>query len=795
MKTYKNTTISVAPTTIDNQTSTCHNLQKSTTSNALVPIAPPTKIIDGNYTPIHHYAHNDGSFSIFLISGTTLSIMKYDGTDFSTPTEITTLDTTPLCGANSGKSIFLMMPDGAYRLDYDENNDRWIDLGIMPQFPAIKIIATNTTSFSATTPSFSLSTTYHHWQGTLNKTDQKTLTSALLYAYDELQHNASSAGFFLQPILARYHLLDDNGNALFSSSPTMISTPGGFQCVNLITFSTSDFATIDSHTLTATGFQIGVETNILDNSPWSGIVAKVVVETTPILDPIDAKSMAQCRLEKVDNTSGKIAVYMPGTSITMVSSSATREAMVKNAIISFEDIACEIAQYPNPFVAGITSGKLSPLSNTGKTIISDSYPFTASVATHCGDTILWGNITPLHHFAPSIGNITATQNSDSGFWRAYISVRFSNSNDVVVWSGEGENNCPSLLSPLIAYPDKNASEVTIAISCGDKIYRQSFPLTPIAGSDYAVYIHSSLAPFALDDVAHSFIIPTQYIASTTQWGAIAVSRLENPLMLTSKQQISEGSIVAITPAVRSSSLWDFARTHAYAFTSSGIYATSVNAARTFISAHIIDNRMVKNTQSVAFANNAVYAVAANDLISISGSKSATVKPNAHINGIIWNNNSHSLLGTASGVIAYFFDFTDNNISTCDMPIGSSPYDVSGTPLIYNNEAIYCILPSSPSSINIAWNHTILIRDSMQRLSQALFFISATHFNGTISIRAHSGAGVENSYPITTLKINGAINHPIPVRIYAPPRPYISISIEGNASTDFAFNSIQLKFSP
>lgn len=95
--------------------------------------------------------------------------------------------------------------------------------------------------------------------------------------------------------------------------------------------------------------------------------------------------------------------------------------------------------------------------------------------------------------------------------------------------------------------------------------------------------------------------------------------------------------------------------------------------------------------------------------------------------------------------------------------------------------------------NIKWSHTITILNPRQRISLASFMISASQFNGTISLRCHGGADDKNSYPITTLNINGAINAPIPMRIITPPRPYITIEIAGNSSSDFELRSIQLLF--
>lgn len=788
----KSSIVQINPSTISTNTHRCHNLKKSPNGDFLIPSPLPHKIAKGNYTPIHHFTHHDGATTIFLLSSNTLLAVKHDGTNYSSPTEIATLPTTAHCGVNSSNSVYLMTDAGAYRIDYDSTTNQWLNLGLMPQFPGIKITAATTAEFSATSTPFSLLGDYPHWQGPLNKTDQQRLTTTLLNAYSTLQQDASTAGFFIQPIMARYHLLDADDNVLFSSSPILVSTPTGFQCVKQITLTTNNFSTINSATLHTTGFQIGVEADPLNNSPWADVIATVVIETTPILDPINHSALAQCRLNSVATTSGEIAAFMPGTSITMIESTGQQERLIINAISRFSSIATPLIRIPMPFLNGITKTGITPQSIAGNAITNSPFGFTAHTSAQSGDTVLWGNIAHLRPFAPTIGDITASANKNSGYWRAFVNVKFHNSDDIIVWSGEGATNCPTALSPLITYPQSDACEMTIGISCDDTIVRKTFPLSPLAGTNYSYYLHPSLTPFSITDEAQAFIIPSQAESLNMKWGEIAVAHASQPLSLTASQQIGEGEIKAITPAVKSSSSWDFARTHAYTFTTAGIFATSINTNRSKISAHIIDNRKIKNRQSVAFANDAVYAIASGDLISISGARATTIINNSNISSLAWDNALHLLLCATNDNQMLLFDSTHNLKSTCEAPSTNTHlYNILETPLLYNNVALHTMQPSSSS--NIEWCHTIALPNLRQRVSLASVMISASQFNGTIAIRCHGGAGGENSYPITTLNIKGAINAPIPMRIIAPPRPYITIKIEGIASSDFELHSIQLLF--
>ena len=392
MKTHKSTTsqhsvIQINASTLDDSTSCCHNLKMSSAGNYLVPTIMPRKIIKGNYTPIHHYPHHDGSTTVFLRSGNTLLTTLIANDTATTPTEIASLPHSPHCGINSNNSVLLMTDDGPYRIDYSPSTNSWNTMGYMPQFPAVKITATNITNISAATAPFTLSGNYSHWQGSLNKADNKTLTNTLLNAYESLKQLANDAGFFVQPILARYHLLDNNRNILHSSSPTMIASPSGFQCVAPITLTTTNFSQINSTILNANAFQLNIETQPLLNSPWADIVDAVVIETAPIIDPINPNTSVQCRLELIDTTSGSITAYMPGTSVTMVASNTYRTTQIKKSFTTFCKIASSLAQISHPFVNGF-SKTYSPGHQLLDALTPTLGRFSARSATQSGSCSL-----------------------------------------------------------------------------------------------------------------------------------------------------------------------------------------------------------------------------------------------------------------------------------------------------------------------------------------------------------------------------------------------------------------------
>lgn len=198
---------------------------------------------------------------------------------------------------------------------------------------------------------------------------------------------------------------------------------------------------------------------------------------------------------------------------------------------------------------------------------------------------------------------------------------------------------------------------------------------------------------------------------------------------------------------------------------------------------------------VAFANNAVYAIASGDLISITGSRAATLRRNINATAIAWDNSKHLLWALGNTATARLLDFYRNIEVTCSVPYPALLFSADGLLLVSDGNDVKISNNTYAASTPVMWQHSAFIGSPQCRIIGVTLFISASHFDGTISLRAHGGAGIDNSYPITTLNINGAINSPIYLKIAAPHRPYINFSIDANTSPDFTLHSVKLKINP
>lgn len=398
----------------------------------------------------------------------------------------------------------------------------------------------------------------------------------------------------------------------------------------------------------------------------------------------------------------------------------------------------------------------------------------------------------LRELPPLIAQLASSVGGDGEYWRAMVSVSFASGDECVVWSGEGEGGCPLMLSPLLCYPHEDAVEMTVAVSCGGKVVRHTFPLSTLSGSGYACYIDSALVPIQLRHEVNSFIIPSQNTSPRLERGCVAVSRLDSPLRLTALAKAVDGDVVAVTPAVRSSSSWDFARAHFYAFATTGVFAISVNAARDALSAHLIDSRKVADKRVVAYMANAVYAVASGDLVAVTGSKSTTLRRGVSLSSIAWDSGGGLLWCVDnSASVLRLFDFENGSETTADVTKGVVVCHVGGKLMLADGNRLSTVNYASHGSHKIEWSHTIHLPNPMRYLQSVTFFMSASWFDGTLSVRAHGGAGDMDSYPMTALEVKGEVNSPVAARIVASPRPYVTIVVEGEVSPDFRLHHVQL----
>lgn len=813
---------------LDN-TATCLNLRPAPDGTALCPVGLPATIATGNLRPLHVIDHPDGTSTLFLTTGNFLLSLYLTG-DNPQPQSLALLPSEAVSAVSTGYTLLVMTAEGPFRLDYNAKSGTWKVLGLLPSFPVINLRAVTSPQFTATVPSRTLTGGYTRCEGTLSDDDTAAVTADMLSLYSQVAEKALFAGHYMQPVIARYKLFDRDGATLYESAPVMITPEGGFQGTaaveSQLTAVDGIFSAVASRSLTVAGFRIGFDLPEIPASPWNEVVASLKVYVSPQLHPVDYSTEASCRLEENTASAGILRAYIPGMADAMTADTARRRSLVERMTADFYAHATVVADIPYPFVSGLTqsrypqkavylrrpdyksatkecaelsrllAGKSSATGNAESRLLrAMSLPnsFCAEVATAAGDLVAYGAITPLRYTGYPAPMVAAS--TGDGAWRANVKVTFGDGSESVVWHGEGTKSAPLSFSPLLTYPAADALEMTLTVEYADgSVLSRTVALTAMAG--ISVYIDETFAPIAPDTVMEAYVIPAAMPAPHCRRQAVAIARASQLLSPTAVAIMAQGGVKAIAPAVRSSSAWDFARAHLYSFTTAGIYAVAVNAARDALSVNVIDRRGVERGDAVTTAGDGVCAIASGDLVSVAGSKAVTLQKKTGTEAIAWCA-PFGELWCVDAAHAVTIRLPDGTSFRRDISADEILPAQGGRLFLRSGESLLDASREVPAdAMPILWSTRVraATRSSPpQRPVLISWHLFASTVKLELSMLGDNGAGSACAMPMIRHKVTGAINAPLTSRVYAPPRLCFTLTASGTASPDTRLTHLAITF--
>ena len=248
----------------------------------------------------------------------------------------------------------------------------------------------------------------------------------------------------------------------------------------------------------------------------------------------------------------------PGTARSLASATArAAENLLRESIARLDSIERPVLTLADPFASA--AGNAVTITATGATtaaresetlaralaapfapswdkslMFAAPHTFSARVVVASGDTTVWGDLTQRFFRGWSARSFAVSTKPRR--WRAAVwtdlTASVADPEESVVSLASGDGDAPELFSPLICYPSARASKMKICLSVeGEDPVTQTFDLTPVAG-DMAVYVHPTLRPFALADVAEAYVIPAERPATHRCESMMAVARSLSPLSAT-----------------------------------------------------------------------------------------------------------------------------------------------------------------------------------------------------------------------------------------------------------------------
>lgn len=638
------------------------NIRPDADTGCLLPVAPPAIIAPEGLHPVARLA----SGTLVLASDTTI--------DIGDQTFPLTGEPRALAAATDGSLTILEQYRAPRRLE-PADDDTLADIGYMPDWNPVTIIAERTSALTAAIPAISLPAI----PGTGTVTDADTLTRlarAVNRSYADVAALARRDGVLIRPVIARAIVADPEGTILYRGPEVLVGTDTDTPLNTTVTLDLDGQQPATLPTLVnIPAYRLRVIVNPMTQQGWIKRAATLTVSITPQFHPwLPDADTAALRAATVTpavaaggaSSARRINVTLPGSALALSPLHPERSAaLVAVAAGCFDTLAAVAAVIADPYDHSVdTTITAMPFSSLAdevsrlRAVITDTPAvssadaraaallnapnrFTARhAATDGARTIVWADID-IHRFGGySPADLAASVDLTAGY-SALTTVTFRDGSTASRLTA-ATSGAPLTLSPLIVYPAVDAVALNITIEVdGSRPRIWRYDLSPDPTGTVAMAIHPSLAPLAgtVDDLAG---VPASapFTPPMRVPGLIAAADTSAPIHILAAAA-TPAPVRAVVPARSTSGAWDFGRARYHIFTTADILLATVNANRTAIALSLVATRDIRSPRAVAPSPEGItYAVDQGRIYRIDGARLSEVDPrtmrNVHIDSIAYD---------------------------------------------------------------------------------------------------------------------------------------------------------------
>lgn len=670
--------------------------------------------------------------------------------------------------------------------------------------PTIAVVSESLASFPV--EECSLSGEYNARSTSLEARDVTRVSSALADAYCQASNDCSATGSLVAPILSRYRLYDRLGNMLFESVPKL-HVPTGRHDENLAVTMDIDgsFSHLLGGYLALPNYKLGVIMPPRTNTVAAGMVARMEVQLTPQLHRVDAGLTATSRL--FSPTPG--ALSLSATVPSLRRDSPGYRNMITKAVAASDDLFETVLEITDPF-GGVKAGTTVALQPAGKTVAAEKailakargtsstgwvsrcrlpHRLSAGVATDHGDIKLLGDLRihlysghPAHYYMNS-GNISDDIES-------VAVVTFGNDRRTVT-RNSGRLWRDMTLSPLIAYPDPDATGIEITVRDTAGVHGTlSLPLSRCGR--WAIYVAPELRPVVLPDYSTASTLPSiGEINPTVQYpGRLLLFSGDKPGDGTHGVEINDGEIKVLHRVDRStSSTWELSRTRYLVMGTGGIYTLTVSGSTPGMPV-LLDSRGVKSSAAVAAItrlgdSSRVCAIASGDLVAIDINRVITLSRRIGASMLAWCGHRAELLaisepqGDIEGSRALVMHADSGGWSVHTLPAITSTYNHPLMSRLVGSDTIYDLTREVDTRVHCRYSRRV---GNAPGAPHGVF-LSLTGSNIQGSLRLTADNGRLPAVTISTLWLDGDLDAPLVHRYISRPRVRLTATLEATLSPD------------
>lgn len=709
---------------------------------------------------------------------------------------------------------------------YEDIDNDWVATELPDSYPIAEINATDSLTVSADIDRRELSGSPGSSRFEASGADCRNVTSDILDAYSTIRRKANNAGRFIQPLFVRYRLLDKSDNLLHVSPPLLIKGENENPLSKQLAFN-SESPAIENHTIDAKAFSLEIKS---DGTPDKRVAA-MIVETTPEIDRMDFDGTAVLRQINDTHTGNSlIRIEAP-----LLSANAY-DTLISGITDNLESLFTPVARIEQPFSTEqvtvaikrpvvspetdykAVNRKLRSLTTAGRSLdntvlrsISPPHSFIPEFSASNGSAILYAGLKVRRFTGYSIRHFT-DETSDEP-WRATIAVEFSNGNETVVQSSEGDTGAPLSLTPMLSYPSADAVSMTVSLQRGNVNFRRKFALTHSVGQNLSYYLSPDMNPIKFNGFeTDNYIIPAASGCQKTLPGVVVSAKTSNPRNPVSAITAQFSKVNACTGADGNSSGWENSKSRFLIFTSSGIHKATIDSKGRLNQLSRIHNAIIASSSAIAVTPDCgtIALTAEGHLLKIKGTVvssagycGGTMLAYDHTNRELWiaggtSAGSCLIRHMQSGcystrLLPGRFQAVANSPSASIAVIGNRLYDISGCER--NETAELSLTVVRPLSRTAPPGVRRLIETPCMR-SIEIDMSSPEIVNLTVDIRACHGNDTGKTSPLAKFNLShGTVESPLLFNVVSPPVKSVAVTVAGRVAAGSIIHEIYFNKRP
>lgn len=648
---------------------------------------------------------------------------------------------------------------------------------------------------------------------------------------------------FFQPVIVRYALQLFDGSHILPSPPILLNNINHDklfeeQIVRYLQLPDRDSTMLPYTVIDAGGYGIEYTIESINLNDWSDIIKGIDIFVSNELPILTDKEISIVSFNTNRENERHLKFTLTSPDIKSIGQTATQETLFyRYATISLNEAVINTPTVlENLHKPGdIIYQPLLVVDNSSFSTYGAGCSYVYNSRLHLADI----KRTLYPGFPPQLfSNKINTENENAlVYTRTRIASEGRATDEVISRSSIAHFDYK--LSPLISYPNSQASSIEIVIRHNGYEYRQTFNLESVGNEDRASYTQPNIADIDVSQWPCTEIttenfddFPLNSSSVTHEFrNRLMVSEVGNPFFFPTELSfnISNGIITGLAAATCALSQGQYGEFPLYVFTNEGIWGMQVGSNEVCYSRSTpINQEIIDSNAVITPIDSSIIYKSGKNISIINGSKCSVLLPltefpdndfNAQLASILANNNAPSLDNTMlttffKGDITVGYRHLSKELIFCNK---NEPYSIVldlASKHLYRLDRSYRNIVVGQNTIygqcnnielhdlnqEIAANTYVclvskpiqLAPDTYTRLRQVSWRMQGADSNIKLCITGSHEPYGENNL-LQKASYNGAIKGHIPMRIMATPYKYYRIILYGNVASNFMLDCVDLAF--